>query len=103
MRRSIGLFGRAFRMFRGVRVSEYDRPLVNAGHCFDDLLSKSLSLRADTDDGSRLEILNHGDEVSRRRVRMGVRPLEIEQVSAARLERSIYVEMRDTCARLIFC
>jgi hypothetical protein len=70
-------------MFRWVRVREDDGPLFDAGHGFYYLLSKSPSLGANSDDGGRREILNNRDKGSRRRVRMGVRELEIERVGAA--------------------
>jgi len=53
-------------MVRRVPVSEDDRPLVEPGHVFEDLLGKRkrLSRDADADDCRRQEILHHSEEIS---------------------------------------
>jgi len=82
-------------MIRRVGQREDDRAAIEAAHGLDGSFVEGLALRAEADDGGRLERLDEGDEVLRWRIWMGVGLLKVIEVVAARFEQAVDVEQAD--------
>ncbi len=60
-----------------------------------DLLVESSANGADANDRGRLDALDGSDEIPRRRMLVGIRHLEIDEVLARRLQQAVDVEHVD--------
>src|ERR1700722_8972420 len=101
LRPSVGLLGRAFRMFCGIRKRKDHRPLVDARHALNDFLRESAADGANTDDGCRLDAFDRGHEFTRWRVIVCIGLLEIDEVLSRRLQEPVYVEHVDAGLSLL--
>src|SRR5260370_42041463 len=79
-------------MLGRVRQRKDHRALIDSRHRLDNFLIEGPANRADTNDRGRLDALDGSDEIPGWRVQVSVRLLEVEQVSAGCVEKTVDVE-----------
>ena len=88
-------------MRRRIGIGEDNRMAVDSGHRLNHSTIEGLRHRADTYDSGWFNRLNRLDEISRWRMQMSVRFLEIRQVIAPRFDQTVYIEEPCSGASLV--
>jgi hypothetical protein len=74
------LLGRALGLLGRIRQRKGHKAFVDARHALNDRLRESAANRTNSDDSRRLDVLDSGDEIPRRRVLMCLPLLKIDEI-----------------------